>query len=193
MPLLRALSARATPATAPQLERVAGIGTAAGIRRALDRLAEHGVCLREDVGGRLVYSLNHNHVLHDAVVALLDSEQELVRRLRSTVRRWHVPARAAVLFGSAARKDGDLESDIDLLLVRPALTLAGEKRDWAMQVHELRTQVHGWTGNRLQVVDWTIRELHRSAARSEPLIDGLLSDGVKIAGTTLRQLLSGDE
>ena len=77
MPILRALSTRSTPATAAQLERVAGAGTGAGIRRALERLADHGVCVREEAGGRSVYSLNYEHVLYPAVIELLKADRAL--------------------------------------------------------------------------------------------------------------------
>lgn len=189
MPILRALSTRSTPASAAQLERVAGVGTGAGIRRALGRLADHGVCLREDVGGRTVYSLNYEHVLSAAVTELLKADRAVVTRLKDTVGEWDPAPQAAVLFGSAARRDGDPASDIDLLLIRPALTTGAGKRDWARQVHELRSSVQRWTGNRLQILDWTLRDLHRHAASQEPLIDELLSDGLRIYGRGLDLLL----
>lgn len=190
MPLLRALSTRSTPATAAQLERVAGAGTGAGIRRALERLADHGVCLREEAGGRSVYSLNYDHVLYPAIVELLKADRALLARLRSTLRTWDSVPRSAVLFGSAARRDGDLESDIDLLLVRPISMSAASKRDWAQQVHALRTEVHRRTGNRLQVLDWSPAELRKRAAAREPFIDALLADGVTVHGTDLGELLA---
>jgi len=189
LPILRALSTRSTPATAAQVERVTGEGTAAGIRRALERLADHGVCLRDEVGGRVVYSLNRDHILYSAVEALLHSDRALQSRLRTTLRGWDRAPRAAVLFGSAARKDGGPGSDIDLLLIRPDLAPAATKRDWADQVQELRSDVSRWTGNRLQVLDWTLTELRRHASRQEPLISELLDDGVTLAGATLHELL----
>lgn len=190
MPILRALSTRSTPATAAQLERVAGAGTGAGIRRALERLSDHGVCTRGDAGGRSVYSLNYDHVLHPAVVELLKADRALPGRLRSALRTWDPVPRSAVLFGSAARRDGDPESDVDVLLVRPIPMSATAKRDWARQVHELRSEVHRRTGNRLQVLDWTLPELRRHAASREPLIDELLADGVTVHGTKLDELLA---
>lgn len=190
MPILRALSTRSTPATAAQLERVAGAGTGAGIRRALGRLADHGVCLREEAAGRSVYSLNYDHVLYPAVVELLKADRALLTRLRSALRTWDPVPCSAVLFGSAARRDGDSESDIDVLLVRPIPMSTTSKRDWVRQVHELRSEVHRQTGNRLQVVDWTPAELRRYAASREPLIDELLTDGVTVHGTALNELLA---
>jgi predicted nucleotidyltransferase len=189
MPILRALSTRSTPATAAQVERVAGDGTAAGIRRALERLAEHGVCVREEAAGRSVYSLNYDHVLYPAVQALLAADGVLVLKLRSTLRRWELEPRCAVLFGSAARGDGDTGSDVDVLLIRPARTAGADRQLWARQVHELRDRVHRLTGNRLQVLDWTYLQLLRHDRAGEPIIGEMLRDGVRLHGTDLAAVL----
>ena len=189
MPILRALAGRSSPATASQLTLVAEVGTEAGVRRALQRLAAHGVCLSEDVGGRVVYTLNYDHLLYDAVSALLDADRELPQRLRSALTAWDPPPVSAVLFGSAARRDGDEESDVDLLLVRPPLRTEARKREWVRQVHELRAAVRSWTGNRLQVLDWSSLVLRRHERSNEPLVEALVDEGIWVAGSRLASLL----
>jgi predicted nucleotidyltransferase len=189
MPILRALAGRSSPVTAAQLTRIAGIGTEAGVRRAAERLAAHGVCLTQDVGGRVVYTLNYDHVLYDAVAALLEADRELPRRLRSALAGWEPTPASAVLFGSAARRDGDVGSDVDLLLVRPSQLSQTRKAEWVRQIHELRTAVQLWTGNRLQVLDWTTPLLRRHARAREPLVDAILDDGVTVSGANLTMLL----
>lgn len=189
MPILRALAGRSSPVTAAQLTRIAGVGTEAGIRRAAERLAAHGVCLSEDVGGRVVYTLNYDHVLYDAVAALLEADRELPRRLKSALAGWEPAPASAVLFGSAARRDGDLGSDVDLLLVRPSQLSQARKVEWVRQVHELRTAIQQWTGNRLQVLDWTSTVLRRHARAREPLVDAILGDGVTVSGAHISALL----
>ena len=189
MPILRALAGRSSPVTAAQLTRVASVGTEAGVRRAAERLTAHGVCLTEDIGGRVVYTLNYDHVLYDAVTALLKADRELPRRLKGALADWELAPSSAVLFGSAARRDGDVGSDVDLLLVRPPLLTEARKRDWVRQVHDLRARVQRWTGNRLQVLDWTTPVLRRHARAREPLVDAILGDGVTVFGAHLTALL----
>ena len=118
MPILRALESRSQLASAAQVYRVADQGTAAGIQRALDRLAAHSICNREELAGRALYLLNHDHVLYRAVAAVLDAHDAFVRRLRKSLEEWAPAPVAGVLFGSAARRDSEVESDIDLLLIR---------------------------------------------------------------------------
>jgi predicted nucleotidyltransferase len=189
MPILRALAGRSSPATAAQVSRLAEVGTEAGVRRALERLAAHGVCSPKEVGGRIVYTLNYDHLLYGAVAALLDADRELPRRLKNALGEWEPAPVSAVLFGSAARRDGDVDSDVDLLLVRPPLRTETRKREWVRQVHELRAAVHGWTGNRLQVLDWTSLDVRKHERSDEPLVDSLLDEGVTVAGSRLASLL----
>lgn len=189
MPILRALAGRSSPASAAQLTRLAEVGTEAGVRRALERLAAHGVCRSEDVGGRVVYTLNFEHLLYDAVAALLDADRELPRRLKNELSEWDPAPVSAVLFGSAGRRDGDVDSDVDLLLIRPPLRTEARKRTWVRQVHELRVAVHRWTGNRLQVLDWSSLLLRRHARSEKLLVESLLADGVLVAGSRLTSLL----
>lgn len=189
MPILRALAGRSSPATAAQLSRLAEVGTEAGVRRALERLATHGVCSTEDVGGRIVYALNDDHLLYKAVASLLDADRELPRRLRDALAEWDPAPVSAVLFGSAARRDGDADSDVDLLLVRPSFRTEARKREWVRQVHELRAAVHRWTGNRLQVLDWTSLGLRKHERSDEPLVESLLDEGVTVGGSPLASLL----
>jgi DNA-binding transcriptional ArsR family regulator len=189
MPILRALDGRSTPASAAQVARSAHLGTAAGIGRALERLSKHGLCNREELGGRALYSLNYEHVLYRAIRIALDADGTLVKNLKRALSSWDPEPIAGVLFGSAARRDGDSESDVDLLLVRPAMSSGHRERLWAPQVHQLRIDVQRWTGNHLQTIDWSTNSLRRYASRGEPLVDDLMKDGVLLTGSPVSDIL----
>jgi len=190
MPLLRALSSRASPATAAQLRRVAAAGTEAGVRRALDRLARQGLLTTDEIGDRFVFSLNRDHVLYPAVTALLRAEDELPRRLRGEISAWQVPPVAVALYGSAARRDGDADSDIDILLVRPASLGSREREQWDGQVHRLRGLVRRWTGNRCQVTDRSAASLRRLSRAREPIVEEWRTGAVSLGAADISQLLS---
>jgi hypothetical protein len=189
MPILRALDGRSTPASAAQIARLADLGTAAGIGRALERLSLHGLCNREEIGGRALFSLNYDHVLYRAIRLTLDADRAVVKNLKRALASWNPQPIAGILFGSAARQDGDYESDIDLLLVRPGMETGVRERLWAPQVHQLRIDVRRWTGNHLQIVDWTQRSLRLYASRSEPLIEDLIEDGVPLIGNPIADMI----
>jgi hypothetical protein len=137
--------------------------------------------------------MNYDHVLYRAVRATLDANDALIRNLRKSLNEWTPEPISGVLFGSAARRDGSIRSDIDLLLIRPSsMGHSTLEREWARQVHALRGDVFHWTGNHLQTIDWTESALRRHRARGEALIDGILRDGITIAGTSLLGLLERD-
>jgi nucleoside phosphorylase len=112
---------------------------------------------------------------------LADLRIRLWDKFRLKFESWKVrPLYAAAAFGSAARGDGDVSSDIDVFLVHPPLrgerkpsrsnaTLesqiadalgvfaaaddAGASRQWEEQLDSLRESAERWTGNPLQIVD----------------------------------------
>ncbi len=194
VPILRALDGRGSKVTpVGQVHRLIDSNVSlAGVRRALDRLAAHGILDKEEIDGRAFYSLNFKHVLYPAVKNMLDASGRFGRELRRTIANWTTEPVSAVLFGSAARRDGDVESDIDLLLVRPTLRTSVRERQWAAQVHELRGDVLCWTGNHAQIIDWSERSLRRARANGENLIDDILRDGITVAGDPLSTLLQMD-
>ena len=179
VPVLRALSRRSTPATASQIWRAARGGTLAGVQRACDRLVAHGLVETDEAGGRQVYYLNHDHLLYDAAMATVAATGVLSRRMATAVERWEVPPRSAVLFGSAARGDGDVESDVDLLLVRPGKAPAAV---WHRQVHDLAGAVRRWTGNRLEIVDVPLSEARLLRRDNERLFRALVDEGITLYG-----------
>lgn len=188
MPVLRALSKRSTPATAAQVHRAARYGTLAGIQRACERLVEHGLVLRDEAGGRVVYAINDRHLLYPAVLPLLQAQDALPRLLEKAIAGWTVQPVTAALFGSAARGDGTVDSDIDLLLIRPTVR-GGQEAAWAGQIRTLAQDVRAATGNRLQVVD-----LLRAAARvlvraKDPIVAVWHAEAITVGGDDVDDVL----
>jgi predicted nucleotidyltransferase len=129
---------------------------------------------------------------------------ELFGRIRAEVSKWRPKPYYACVFGSAARGDGDTNSDIDLLVVhapfpgdpkppkqnriRDSLTqmltepppvLASEAKRWPSQVERLRDKVRAWTGNPAQIVDLSWAEW--VAHRGDPgLFEELRRDAIEV-------------
>lgn len=187
--LLRALAARSGGATSEQLRRVAGRGTPAGVRRSLERLAEHGVVTSMRVGEvSALYELNREHVLYPVVQALVEVQHVLLKRLAEAIAGWtHAPVTVA-LFGSAARGDGGPDSDIDVLVVRPE-EIAEDEQEWIDQLIGLRGQVRDWTGNHLQILERTVDELAGLIRDGEAIVEELRHDAISLFGSDLGALL----
>jgi predicted nucleotidyltransferase len=158
------------------------------IRQVLARLVEHGIVVCEDVGAALLYSLNRDHLAAPAIVELAELRSLLVDRLRDELAAWPIAPRAAALFGSAARGEGDLASDVDLLVVRPE---GGDEEDpaWRAQIDRLADRVRVWTGNSAGIVEVGADELGDLVARSPPVLDSIRAEGIDLAGMRIGRLL----
>ncbi|MHB1538766.1 MAG: nucleotidyltransferase domain-containing protein [Solirubrobacteraceae bacterium] len=135
-----------------------------------------------------LYTLNREHLLAAAVQEMATAGVELIRRLRDAIGGWEVPAVHASLFGSAARGDGGIDSDIDLLIVRPR-ELDAESEPWRTQLEALAEQVHRWTGNHAGISEISETDLPRLRDEQPAILTELRSDAVDLAGMSTRTLL----
>jgi predicted nucleotidyltransferase len=185
--ILVELSRLPNPVTVGQLRQRLGRGSDRGVRLALNRLVKQGVVFATSVGNATVYAINDQHLIAPAVHALADVRSRFLRQLRELIATWSIAPEHASLFGSAARRDGTSESDIDLLIVRP-----GDIDDdelWREQLDELATRVRAWTGNNVQISDLAGSEVKALRARRPAIVGELEQDAVDLAGVTVRQLL----
>ena len=147
-----------------------------GVRKAAQRLVVHGVVTMEQVGRAYNYRLNRRHLLADAVLGVARSAEILRERVYDHVQGWPRLPEAVVLFGSAARGDMDVDSDIDLLVV------AGPGDEIDEAVAELADATTGWTGNDARVVHLRPHEVRDAVAARDSFMDELLSDGQVLWG-----------
>jgi len=181
------LAHAAGPLTGREVARRAG-RSQDRTRQVLERLVDHGIVLREDVGAARLYSLNREHLAAPAIVELSELRALLVDRLRAELAAWKRPPLGAALFGSAARGDGDLDSDIDLLVVRPE-DVGEEDSVWRSQIDLLYDGVRAWTGNPAAIVEVGAGELDDLICRAPPVLDSIRAEGIDLAGTRIGRLL----
>lgn len=143
-PVLAALSATTTPASLTEIHQRARHGSLSGVRKVLQRLVDHGV-VHHVPGG---YVLNRDHVAAPAILVLARLHGEVAARMREWLADRAEDVVAAGVFGSAARRDGDADSDIDVVVI--TRTPAGP--DLA---DGLADALERWTGNRGQIVALT--------------------------------------
>lgn len=171
-PVLTALAATTAPMSLAEVHVRARQGSKSGVRSVLLRLIDVGL-VYEVPGG---YLLNRDHIAAPAVELLATLHGELARRIRGTVEEWPTPPRLVGLFGSAARRDGDANSDIDLLVV-------ADDPDLDERVDALAAQIREWTGNRAQVIGRAPSAIARMRVANEPIIAEWDRDLVVIAGS----------
>jgi predicted nucleotidyltransferase len=157
-PVVVVLAATTAPLSLAEVHRRAGGGSKSGIRRVLLRLVAEGVV--HDVPGG--YLLNRDHLAAPAVELLANLHGEFLARIRREVDGWTRPPDLVGLFGSAARRDGDASSDIDLLVV-------GDAPD-VDDVDRLGQRIEAWTGNTAQIIALTPGDLRRLRRAGEPIV-----------------------
>lgn len=170
-PVLAALAATTGPMGLAAVHARAGRASKSGVRSVLLRMVDEGLVI-EVPGG---YVLNRDHLAAPAVQLLAALHGELTNRIRSAVDDWPIRPALVGLFGSAARRDGDASSDIDVLVV-------SDDPDLADRVDELAEQIRRWTGNRSQVIGRTATEIGRLRRAKEPIIAEWTRDLVAIVG-----------
>ena len=87
-----------------------------------------------------------------------------------------VPVETAAVFGSLARGEGSVDSDVDLLLVRADKVTGERALAWDDQVNSLVTAVRSWSGNPAQPYDISVSDLRAHVEADEPIVR-LILDG----------------
>lgn len=157
--------------------------------RALDSLAEQGVLRRERAGRANMYSLNDQHLAMPAIRDLAGVRVNLVQAIRHEVANWEVQALHVSLFGSVARDGGTRESDVDVLVVRPA-KVSVDEIPWRAQLDNLSERIFSWTGNHAGLTEIDPSDLER--LDTKPVAGALAEvrrDGIQLGGTSLKNLL----
>lgn len=186
--VLSVLAGTTRPLTGREIARLVGRSSHSGVLNALERLVEHGLVDREEAGAALLFTLNREHLAAPAVDLLAQMRSELLNRLRGAVDSWEIQPVHVSLFGSAARGEGDTDSDIDLFVVRPK-AIDSEDPRWREQLDLLARRVQRWTGNRLGISEVGKSDISRLRKDEPPILDELRADAITIAGPTATGLL----
>lgn len=186
--VLVVLAGSSTPRSGRELARLSGRSNT-GVQHVLDRLVAHGLVERMEAGRAFMYVLDRDHLLAPVVEQMAEARVELVRRLREAIGAWTVSVVHASLFGSTARGDGDLASDVDLFIVRSA-AIDADDQTWREQMDGLVESVRRWTGNHAGIVEISEGELPQLRAERPPALQEVGAEAIDLAGEPVHQILA---
>lgn len=196
--VLQALSATTGASTGAHVHRMAGVGSADGVRRVLARLVRQGVVLAEEHAHASLYRLNREHVAYEPILALTRLRATIVDKIATALGGWEVAPIHASLFGSFARGEAGADSDIDILVVCGGAGPDGSDHSgdrarftspWEAQVDSLAGDVWCWTGNHAHILEVTLPTLVAMLNADDPLVESWRVEHVHLLGTRLLDLL----
>ncbi len=186
--VLRVLAGTTRGLTGREVAHLTGRTSHSGVLDVLHTLTDHGLVVRVELNRAFLFALNRDHVAAPAVELMAGLRVELFDRIRRAIGDWETAPVYAAVFGSTARADGDVESDIDLLIVRPA-SIVDDEPHWRAQVEELRVKVEGWSGNCAGIVEVSESGLARLRDEEHPIVAELRTDAILVGGSDAPALL----
>lgn len=182
-PVLAVLASTSTPLTGRAIAELTRPRVSQPrVARILNELAEAGLVDRTPAGAASLFVLNREHIAAGPVEALVALRQQLWTRIAEHAGDWAKPPDGVVVFGSAARADGGTNSDIDLLVIRPA-SAGVDDPDWHANLTDLAVRVTRWTGNPCEILDRSGEDLDVMAEAGERLLGEIRRDGRAIVGS----------
>jgi len=168
------------------IARLAGV-SAAQASRVLPALAELGIVERQDAPPAVLYRILQDHVAVKALSALARASLAFAEELAREIDGMSPPPASVAAFGSFARHEARADSDIDLLVVRPA-DLREEDESWRAVVDGIREHAQRLSGNRIEILEVGLREIRPLIRSKRPLWRDIVRDAVVIYGPPLHEL-----
>ena len=168
------------------IAQLAGVSQAQA-SRVLPGLVELGVAERREVPPSSLFRLVPEHVASRALLALARAGDLVLEEIGRLAAALPHPPVSVVVFGSFARREAEVDSDIDLLVVRP-ITEAEDDPVWADSLETWRSDVRRLTGNRVEVLEVSTDEAAKKARGHSQLWSDIRRDGRVVHGLGIDEL-----
>jgi len=166
--------------------RAAGF-THQACRRALGDLEAAGIIVRQGAGHTQLVRLNfENMLVKEALLPMFRAEKSFLESVRLQIRKeFGRYARTATLFGSAARKEDEPGSDVDILLI----TDAQDKELLEEKARTFGKRFISEYGIRFSPMVLTPREARAKYSKSAPLLKNILAHGIDLLKERLEDII----
>lgn len=157
--------------------------------RVLPRLVGLGLVERREVPPSALFRLVPEHVAAGPLADLAGARGRLLEEMRRAAAALPVAPAGVIVFGSLARGEADAQSDIDVVMVRPASVLP-EDEQWWSSLQQWSDAVRRVSGNRVEVLEIGRDEIPARLAGRQPLWRDVRRRGVVVFGRDLEELAS---
>lgn len=187
--VLRALQHVNKGLTGREISRNAGITP----RSALNSLTnlENFKIVSRTIGGRdHIFTLNRNHyIVKNGILPLLESETSFLPEILSLIKRkLSKKTVSIILFGSVARKQEEVQSDLDICLVIPDKSVQKEVEKIKSDLFYILSEKYGAT---LAVIIVTKDQFRKRGIKNLSPVNNIIKEGNVISGKPIKLLLYG--
>jgi predicted nucleotidyltransferase len=184
--LLSALVETTAPLNLRTLARLAGVSPAQA-SRVMPALVDLGIVERYEVPPSSQFLLARSNVAAMAVVELSRSQRTASERIGLAAASMATPPKSVIVFGSFARGEADVDSDIDLVVIRPD-SIDEDDENWTAALESWREDARAITGNSVEFVEVSMSEAKSKLRGRTEFWRNVRRDGVTICGLSIDQV-----
>lgn len=187
--VLRALQYVNKGLSGREISRNAGI-TPRSALNALTNL-ENFKIVNRTIGGRdHIFNLNrNNYLVKNGILPLLESETNFLPEILSLIKRkLSKKTLSIILFGSVARKQEEVQSDLDICLVIINKSIQKDVEKTKSDLFDIISEKYGTT---LGVIILTKDEFRKRGRKNLSPVNNIIKEGKVISGKPIKLLLHG--
>jgi predicted nucleotidyltransferase len=184
--ILAVLVETTAPLNLRTLARLAGVSPAQA-SRVMPGLVDLGLVDRHEVPPSSQFLLARSNVAAQAVIELARSSETAAERIGLAAASMATPPESVIVFGSFARGEAAVESDIDVVVVRPD-SIGEDDEEWATALEGWRDEARAITGNSVEVVELSLSEASSKVRGRSEFWRNVRRDGVTVYGLSLDQI-----
>jgi len=168
------------------IAQLAGISQAQA-SRLLPDLVALGVVERREVPPASLFRLVPEHVASRALLTLARSTDTVLDEMGRLANALPQPPVSVIVFGSFARREADTDSDIDVVVVRPA-EVDEDDDAWSASLEGWRLDVRRLAGNPVEVLEVSVDEAATKLGGRGQLWADIRRDGRLVHGLGIDEL-----
>jgi predicted nucleotidyltransferase len=184
--ILSVLVETTAPLNLRTLARLAGVSPAQA-SRVMPGLVDLGIVERYEVPPSSQFLLVRSNVAAQAVIELSRSQETASERMGRAAEPMAVRPESVIVFGSFPRGEAAVDSDIDVVVVRPD-AIDEDDEDWATALESWRDEARAITGNYVEVVEVSLSEARSKLRGVTEFWRNVRRDGVTVHGLSLDQI-----
>lgn len=176
----------AIPLSGRAIAQLAGVSSAQAAR-VLPRLVELGLVKSRSSPPAILYEFMPDHIAAEPLLLLSGLDLIFLEQLGEDIALLRPTPACAAVFGSFARRQGRIDSDIDLLLVRPK-AVAEDDEGWRQSVDAIRMRAQRLSGNGVEILEVGQDEVRSLIRGTKPLWRNIVRDALVVHGRPLHEL-----